>query len=380
MHQISNFHFPTEIIFGAGVIKSLPGKIEKQGSKNILIVSDSNITGLDFFKEIYQQLDSKFNCKLFSSFSSNPISSEISDCVREISMDVIDLIIAIGGGASMDVGKALSVAIGHSGNILDYDEALGGDSKIVSSKLIPVWAIPTTSGTGSEVGRSAVISDITTKQKKIIFHPELIPQLVFCDPVLTESLPANITAQTGIDAFVHLFEAYCAPGFHPMADGIALEGMRLIEKSFIRAVNAPDLEARTNMMAAAMMGAVAFQKGLGNIHSCAHSLSACHDIHHGLANGVMLPYGAQMNLPHIGDKAAVVASILGGTTTTSDDLPHVLIDLVTESRLPTNLGAFQITKDHCDRLTQFAIEDGCHLTNAFPMTKELFNELFLSAL
>ena len=380
MHQISNFHFPTEIIFGAGSSESLVSKINNNGIRKILIVSDSNIVGLDFFKDIQRKLESNFNCRVFSKFSPNPVSSEIDDCVSEISGEVIDLILAIGGGASMDVGKALSVAVAHPGAILDYDDALGGDAKIESHKLIPVWAIPTTSGTGSEVGRSAVISDARTKQKKIIFHPNLIPQLVFCDPVLTESLPANITAQTGIDAFVHLFEAYCAPGFHPMADGIALEGMRLIEKSFIRAVNAPDLEARTNMMAAAMMGAVAFQKGLGNIHSCAHSLSACHDIHHGLANGVMLPYGAQMNLPHLGKKAAVVASILGGTSTTADDLPHVLIDLVTESRLPTNLGAFQINKEHVQRLTELAFQDGCHQTNAFPMTEKLFSELFLSAL
>ena len=376
MSNLSYYHFPTEIIFGSGSSELMIIEVKKYNFKRILFVADSNVAKFDFFNTIRKKFEENFEVMTFSEFSPNPLSSEID----QFEDKNIDLIIAIGGGASMDVAKALSVSIDHPGKILDYDELKGGDKKIDCGKLIPVWAVPTTSGTGSEVGRSAVVSDAETKQKKIIFHPKLIPSLVFCDPILTEKLPSKITAQTGIDAFVHLFEAYCAPGFHPMADGIALEGMRLIEKSFIRAVNAPDLEARTNMMAAAMMGAVAFQKGLGNIHSCAHSLSACFDIHHGLANGVMLPYGAQVNLSSLGEKAKTVSSILGSSASAGDDLPHLLIDLVTESGLPTNLGAFGIAKEDCAKLSKYAFEDGCHQTNACEMTEDMFVELFNSAL
>lgn len=380
MNKLSFFHFPTEVIFGAGSTQQLFVSLEKSKINKILVVSDQNVSSLSFFKDIYGNLSQKFDCHKFSEFSANPLSNEIDQVKNTLATFSPDLILAIGGGASMDVGKAISISLGHEGSILKYDDAIGGDKLIDPNKLIPVWAIPTTSGTGSEVGRSAVISDAETKQKKIIFHPQLIPKLVICDPVLTEKLPAKITAQTGIDAFVHLFEAYCAPGFHPMADGIALEGMRLIEKSLIRSVNAPDLESRTNMMAAAMMGAVAFQKGLGNIHSCAHSLSACFDIHHGLANGVMLPYGAQTNLQALGGKAKMIASILGGGSSNGDDLPHLLIELVTECGLPTNLGAFGIKKSDCEKLTKYAFEDGCHQTNACVMTEEMFHKLFLAAL
>jgi alcohol dehydrogenase class IV len=378
--KIFSYHFPTEIIFGAGASKKIIEQLSKNSYEKILFVSDPNVSSFDFFKDIFSTISNRYESLLFSSFSPNPLSSEIDDVKNVVGGFVPDLILSIGGGASMDVAKALSVVFHHNGGILDYDEANGGDLLIDASKLVPVWAVPTTSGTGSEVGRCAVISELKTKQKKIIFHADLIPSLVICDPVLTEKLPAKITAQTGIDAFVHLFEAYCAPGYHPMADGIALEGMRLIEKSFIRAVNAPDLEARTNMMAAALMGAVAFQKGLGNIHSCAHSLSACFDIHHGLANGVMLPYGAQLNLSELGEKSHVISQVLGSTSSTGAELPHLLIDLVTESGLPTNLGAFGITDKDCDQLVQYAWEDGCHLTNARKMNEDLFRKLFISAM
>ena len=380
MSSLQYFHFPTEIIFGSGSSKEIFTQLSTDKYKKVLVVSDPGILQFGFFKDILENLQKMYEVNVFSQFSPNPLSNEIDDVKKIIGEFVPQIILGIGGGASLDVAKALSISIGHRQPIMEYDEAIGGDKKIISANLIPVWAVPTTSGTGSEVGRSAVISDSITRQKKIIFHPKLIPTLVFCDPVLTESLPSRITANTGIDAFVHLFEAYCAPGFHPMADGIALEGMHLISKSFIKAVNAPDLEARTNMMAAAMMGAVAFQKGLGNIHSCAHSLSACFDIHHGLANGVMLPYGAQINMEYLGKKAQIVSRILGSVNSTKEDLPHLLMELITETGIPTNLGAFNIKKPDCEKLSEYAFQDGCHLSNCRPMTKEMFHDLFLSAI
>ena len=380
MSTLSYFHYPTPIIFGANSTFEIDEHLKHMNPKNVMIVADRGVCELPFFKTIKEKVELLSEVSIFNSFSPNPKSNEIDDVHTNLNLPTPDLIIGIGGGASLDAAKSLSVTLSHQKSILTFDEALGGDQKINGDILIPVWAVPTTSGTGSEVGRSAVVSDSSSGQKKIIFHPKMMPTLVFCDPVLTENLPAKITAQTGIDAFVHLFEAYCAPGFHPMADGIALEGMRLIEKSFLRSVNAPDLESRSNMMAAAMMGAVSFQKGLGNIHSCAHSLSACFDTHHGLANGVMLPYGAQVNLPFLGEKAKVVAQIIGGPSRVGEDLPHLLIELVSEAGLPTNLGAFGVTRDDVERLVNFAFEDGCHQTNATPMTKHLFQELFISAL
>jgi len=380
LKKLSSFHFPTNIIFGAGSSNVILDHLKVMKPKNVLIVSDPNVVKLDFFDRITNAVRDYVAVEVFSSFSPNPISTEIDKAKTSLSLSNPSLIIGLGGGASIDVAKALSVSLSHPEKVLSYDEALGGDKKIDPQKIIPTWAIPTTSGTGSEVGRSAVISDEVTKQKKILFHPQMIPRLVFCDPELTQSLPPKVTAQTGIDAFVHLFEAYCAPGFHPMADGIATEGMRLIEKSLIRSINAPDMESRTNMMAAAMMGAVAFQKGLGNIHSCAHSLSACFDIHHGLANGVMLPYGAQINIAHLGNKAETIAKMFGTSDSKQEDLPHLLLDLVSESGLPTNLGAFDIMESDCDKLSKFAFEDGCHFTNAKPMTEVLFRKMFISAL
>lgn len=380
MSNISTYHYPTTIHFGPGSSAIIDTHLKDQQIKKILLVSDRGVASLSFFTDLRKIFDRRFDVAVFHDFSPNPVSSEIDLETKKHFSNKPDLIIGIGGGASMDVAKALSVSIGHDEGILIFDEALGGDERIHSEKLIPVWAVPTTSGTGSEVGRSAVISDSETKQKKIIFHPKMMPARVFCDPELTLGLPSNITAQTGIDAFVHLFEAFCSPGFHPMADGIALEGMRLIEKSFIRAVNAPDIDARVDMMAAAMMGAVAFQKGLGVIHSCAHSLSACFDIHHGLANGVMLPYGAQMNLYSMEEKALTVARILGGGNASASDLPHLFFDLISEAGLPTNLGAFDIEEKDVSKLSTFAFQDGCHLTNPLKMSEEKFNELFKSAL
>src|SRR6478609_8027583 len=308
--MISQFNFPTTIRFGAGVIKELPEYLKKNGFKKPLISTDPNVFALDFFKAIIEDLKSAgFNPEVFYDIHKNPVKSDVYKGGDVYDNAGCDCIIGIGGGASLDVARAIALRINHREDLFKYDDLIGGEEFITND--VPVLiTIPTTAGTGSEVGRSAIISDDETHQKKILFSPKLLAKIVFADPILTMELPAFITAATGMDALTHNMEAFLAKNFHPICDGIALEGIALIKDSIVQATKTPDVESRSKMLMASMMGAIAFQKGLGVVHSLAHPLSALLDTHHGLANAVNLPYGMKFNIAGYEDKFRRIARTL----------------------------------------------------------------------
>jgi alcohol dehydrogenase class IV len=290
-----------------------------------------------------------------------------------------DAIVGLGGGAAMDVARAIALSIHNRRDLFDYDDLIGGDQYI--SEPIPHFVtVPTTSGTGSEVGRSAIISEDDTKRKRILFHPTLLARRVFADPALTYGLSPFITAATGMDALTHNMEAYLAKGFHPMADGIALEGIRLIGSSLEKAVNDPDPVSRSNMMIASLMGAVAFQKGLGVVHSLAHPLSSLVDMHHGLANAICLPYGMEFNIEGFEDRFATLAQALGLEKTSGEAVVQALFAFNENIGLPTRLSAEGVREEHIVTLSGLAAEDFAHPNNPKPVGKADFQQMYQKAL
>jgi alcohol dehydrogenase class IV len=288
-------------------------------------------------------------------------------------------VIGIGGGASLDVARALVLRVNHREDLFKYDDLVGGDVYVTND--VPHFiTIPTTAGTGSEVGRSAIISDDETHQKKILFSPKLMAKIVFADPMLTMELPAFITAATGMDALTHNMEAFLAKMPHPICDGIALEGMLLISQSLEKAVNNPDIESRSKMLIASMMGAIAFQKGLGVVHSLAHPLSSLLDTHHGLANAVNIPYGMQFNIAGFENKFKRMARTLELKEETGEAVVNYLFDLNSKINIPHKLSDIGVKPEHVETLADLAIADFAHPNNPKPVTREDFKQLYLKAL
>jgi len=288
-------------------------------------------------------------------------------------------IIGIGGGAALDVARAIVLRVNHREDLFKYDDLIGGDV-FVTNDVPHFITIPTTAGTGSEVGRSAIISDEKTHQKKILFSPKLLAKIVYADPLLTMELPAFITAATGMDALTHNMEAFLAKMPHPMCDGIALEGIFLINQSLERAVNNPDIESRSKMLIASLMGAVAFQKGLGVVHSLAHPLSSLLDTHHGLANAVNIPYGMEFNIEGFEHKFKRIARVLELKEENGQRVVKYLHDLNYKINIPHKLGDIGVKEEHIETLADLAIADFAHPNNPKPVTREDFKQLYLNAL
>jgi alcohol dehydrogenase class IV len=285
----------------------------------------------------------------------------------------------MGGGAAMDVARAIALRVHHDRDLFDYDDLIGGDQYITGE--IPYFiTVPTTSGTGSEVGRSAIIAEDDTHRKRILFSPRLIARIVFADPLLTMDLPPFITAATGMDALTHNMEAFIAKEFHPLCEGIALEGMALISESLVNAVQHPDLESRSKMMIASLMGAVAFQKGLGVVHSLAHPLSSLLDTHHGLANAVNLPYGMRFNRPGFEASFARMAIAMKVKGAGEEVLIDHLLEMNRACGLPVKLRDIGVKNEHIETLSDLALADFCHLNNPKPVSREDFKKLYLEAL
>ena len=288
--KIYQYNFPTIIRFGAGSSKELGDYLNKYNLSKPLIVTDANVAQLDFFKALIADLKKKISEPRFFRYTQEPGKIRCLQRNRHLRQHKRDSIVGIGGGAALDVARAIVLRVNHREDLFKYDDLIGGDVYVTND--VPHFiTVPTTAGTGSEVGRSAIISDDETHQKKILFSPKLLARIVFADPLLTMELPPFITAATGMDALTHNMEAYLAKMPHPLCEGIALEGMFLIHQSLATAVNRPDLESRSKMLIGSLMGAVAFQKGLGVVHSLAHPLSSLLDTHHGLANAVNIPTG-----------------------------------------------------------------------------------------
>ena len=317
--------------------------------------------------------------EIFSDIHKNPVKSDVYKGTEVYNNTKRDSIIGIGGGAALDVARAIVLRVNHREDLFKYDDLVGGDVYVTND--VPHFiTIPTTAGTGSEVGRSAIIADDETHQKKILFSPKLLAKIVFADPLLTMELPPFITAATGMDALTHNMEAYLAKMPHPLCEGIALEGISLINHSLEKAVNEPDLESRSKMMIASLMGAVAFQKGLGVVHSLAHPLSSLLDTHHGLANAVNIPYGMEFNIKGFENKFRRIARALELKDETGESVVKYLFDLNSKINIPHKLSALGVKQEHVETLADLAIADFAHPNNPKPVSLEDFRNLYSKAL
>jgi alcohol dehydrogenase class IV len=310
---VSKWNYPTTVRFGAGRISELPDALAFAGIKRPLFVTDPGLARLPVVASTLKILDdAKIPYGVFSDVKANPVGANLDAGVAVFRKGKHDGVIAFGGGSALDLGKLIAFQAGQTRPIWDFEDVGDWWTRANSDAIAPIVAVPTTAGTGSEVGRAGVLTNEETHTKKIIFHPKLLPAIVIADPELTTGMPAFITIGTGMDALAHCLEAYCAPGYHPMADGISLEGMRLVLENLPKAAaNGKDITARANMMAAAAMGATAFQKGLGAIHSLSHPIGALYDTHHGMTNGVFMPYVLTFNRPAVEERITRAAAYLG---------------------------------------------------------------------
>jgi alcohol dehydrogenase class IV len=351
-----NWRIPTEILAGAGRILELAGRAKDIGVKRALIVTDPGVAGLPFFPGIVASLEAEgIAAAVFKDVHPDPISSDVAAGLTAFTAHGAEMVIAIGGGSGLDCGKSIALAAATSRPLWDFEITLAAPA--LDRPIPPIFAIPTTAGTGSEVGRATVITDTALGRKIILLHPQMLPRLVILDAELTFGLPATLTAWTGMDALAHNLEAFCVPAWHPVADGIAVEGMRLIKNSLSIAVNdSRNVAARSKMLAAASMGATAFQKGLGAIHSLSHPIGAKFHAHHGLTNGVLMPYVLAYNRPAIESGIAEVAQSLGLKDGFDGFLQWVL-DLRTELKIPHTIAALKVTEDALDFLAAEAFID-----------------------
>ena len=376
---IHRFAFPTDIHFGTGARREVAGYLKAHGCSRPLVVTDKSIAALPLLEEFRRTLEG-LQPGVYAGVAGNPVSAQVEAGVAQFRAHRADAVIGFGGGAALDVAKAVSLMSGHPGSVLEYawDHP---HARPIERPLPCLVALPTTAGTGSEVGRSSVISDDATHIKRIIFSPRLMPRAVFADPELTLALPPHITAATGMDALTHNVESYIAKGYHPMCDGIALEGVRIASRALPVAVREPDnLQARSDMLMASMMGAVAFQKDLGATHSCAHALSTVADVHHGLANGVMIDYVMRFNQQAAAGRFAIMAEAVGAAQKNAAGFVAWLTALKREVGIPASLGAIRVTRQHLSRLLDVAVDDICHRTNPRPCTRDDFERIFTEAM
>lgn len=378
--MVFQYNFPTTIRFGVGAINELPAYLQQKGLQKPLIVTDPTVATLPFFKAIVDDLQKKnISVAVFSDIHKNPVKSDVYKGCEQWDDTGRDSIIGIGGGAAIDVARAIALRVNHREDLFKYDDLVGGDV-YVTNDVPPFITVPTTSGTGSEVGRSAIIADDVTHQKKILFSPKLMASIVFADPMLTMELPPFITAATGMDALTHNMEAFLAKNPHPLCDGIALEGMSLIKDAIVEATNQPTIESRSKMLMASMMGAIAFQKGLGVVHSLAHPLSSLLDTHHGLANAVNIPYGMRFNIEGFEDKFRRIARTLELKEETGEAVVQYLFDLNSKIGIPHRLKDIGVQPEHLDTLADLAYADFAHPNNPKPVSRDHFRALYETAL
>ncbi len=373
---ISIFAFPTRIVFGAGALRELGNETKRLGMKRPLLVTDRGVVECGLAERVTAEAErAGLSLTLFDGTSPNPVEKNVFDGLERYREGKCDGIVALGGGSSLDAGKAIRLKVTHPLPLEQYDDQLNGGEKI-GPNLPPLIALATTSGTGSEVGRSTVIILKTTDRKTVIFSPYLIPSVAIADPELTLGMPPKITAGTGLDALTHNIEAYLALGYHPVCDAIALAGTRLAVRHLPTAVhNGTDLAARTHMMMAAIMGAVAFQKGLGTVHSLAHPLSSMAGLHHGTTNGILLPAVLEFNRltseDRLRDLAAAMDLDVAGRSQAEAASAAIerIRKLLKDVGIPSRLGAFGITREMIPALAKKAMQDACRLLNPRPCSE-----------
>ena len=358
--QKYNWNYPTTMWVGENRIKDLGSACKNLNIKKPLLVTDSGLAKSDLIKNALSSLKKEeIHVELYSDVVGNPTGTNVNEGVECFKKNNCDGVIAFGGGSGLDVGKAIAFMSGQNLPIWDFEDVGDNWTKANSDKIAPIIAVPTTAGTGSETGRASVILNEDTGVKNIIFHPKFLPSIVILDPILTVGLPPKITAATGMDALAHNLEAYCAPGFHPMADGIALEGMRLINNWLLEAVNnGTNIEARMNMLTAASMGSTAFQKGLGAIHSLSHPVNALNNVHHGLSNAIFMPYVLTFNRDVIENKIIKICDYLEFKDKSFNGFIDWILDLRKKLNMPHKLSEVIEEKDFkLDRLSKMALDD-----------------------
>ncbi len=371
MTLTANWSYPTAVRFGAGRIKELPEACAAAGMKRPLLVTDRGLADLPITRDTLDILDNAgLGRALFSEVDPNPNEMNLAAGVAAFKAGGHDGVIAFGGGSGLDLGKMVAFMAGQTRPVWDFEDVGDWWTRADADAIFPNVAVPTTAGTGSEVGRASVLTNSQTHEKKIIFHPKVLPSVVICDPELTVGMPKPITAGTGMDAFAHCLEAYCSPHFHPMSQGIALEGMRLVKENLPRAyADGTDLEARGRMMAAAMMGAVAFQKGLGAIHAISHPVGAIYGTHHGTTNAVVMRAVLDFNRPAIEERIGRAADYLG-ISGGFDGFCDFVEGLIADLGIPSSLTGLGIADPDFDALLEGALKDPSTGGNPVEMTAE----------
>ena len=378
--QNMNWNYPTPIKFGIDRIYELVNFINELEIKNPLIVTDPQFREIDQFSLIVENLSkSEITFSIFSEIKGNPTGQNISNGVDVFLKDKNDGVIAIGGGSSLDAGKAIAFMSKQKENIWYFEDVGDNWTRAIVKNLPSVIAVPTTAGTGSETGRASLIVDEETYTKKIIFHPSMLPDLVILDPSLTVSLPKHLTAATGMDALAHCLEAYCSNVFHPMAHGIALEGIKIIKENLIDAYNTPEnIEARAKMLVSSTMGSTAFQKGLGAIHSLSHPINAVNDVHHGLSNAIFMPYVIKFNQSQIEERIIYLSKYIDLNNQTFDGFLKWIIDLRNKLSIPHTLKELNLEFDF-DKLSKMALVDPSTPTNPLELSEDDMKTLYLNS-
>ncbi len=381
MSVIANWSYPTSIRFGAGRIVEIADACKTIAVKKPLLVTDKGLAKLDITHKTLNILNKAgLGSSIFSEVDSNPTEINAAAGIKIFQEGKHDGIIAFGGGSGIDLGKLIAFMVGQQRPIWDFEDVGDWWTRADTANIMPIIAIPTTAGTGSEVGRASVITNSQTQEKKIIFHPKILPKIVICDPELTIGMPSSITAGTGMDAFAHCLEAYCSPHYHPMSHGIALEGMKLVKENLpIVFKDRNNMSGRSNMMCAAIMGATAFQKGLGAIHAVSHPIGAVHNTHHGTTNAVVMREALLMNRSMIEPKIKALCNYLE----ISDGFEGFICFVTNLNKLlniPNSLTKLGVKKPNIQALVESALDDPSCGGNPIKMTKENMTQLFKNCL
>ena len=378
----ANWNYPTAMRVGPGRLSELPNVCQEVGMTAPLLVTDPGLATLPMVENaIIGCRDAGLRCELFSNIKPNPTGQNVEDGVQAYVEGQHDGVIAFGGGSGIDAAKAVALMAHQSVSIWELEDVGDNWTRANGELIAPIVALPTTAGTGAEVGRASVILDESSETKKIIFHPKMLPQIVILDPELTVGLPAALTAATGMDAFSHSLEAWSSPLFHPMAEGIAAEGIRLVREYLPRAVrDGADIEARTQMLVASSMGATSFQRGLGAIHALAHPLGALYDAHHGTLNAVLMPYVLKANRSAVESRIERLGRYIGLSDTGFDSFMDWVLSLRAEINIPSTLSELGIDDQQSHRIGQMAVQDPSAGTNPITYSAEDYERLFLSAL
>ena len=379
MELRGNWNYPTAIRFGAGRIAERAESCRNLGMERPLLVTDPGLAGLPMVaRAVALCRAAGLGCEVYSNVRPNPVEENVTRGVEAFRAGGHDGVIAFGGGSALDGAKAIALMVGQSRPLWDFEDREDWFTRVDVAGMAPVVAVPTTAGTGSEVGRAAVITDLRDHTKKIIFHPRMLPAIVIEDPELTLGLPPQVTAATGMDALSHCLEAWCSPSYHPMAEGIAAEGMRLIRHWLPKAVHdGGDLEARAHMLIASSMGATAFQKGLGAMHSLSHPCGANLNTHHGLTNAVVMPYVLAWNRPAIEGKVGRLAAYLGLAQHSFDGFLDWVLELRADVGIPHTLADIGVREEHAAAFAPQALADPSTGGNPLPMTEDDFRALYL---